>query len=365
MDAPLRILLLEDDPTIRAIAIPVLTRVPAAVTTAASVEEALALEAPFDAAVLDINLPDGEGFQVCKHLLRRPAPPAVLFLTTRDGVADRITAFAAGAVDYIIKPFSPEELIARVRVQAHREVERRALADAARAAEIRERARQDLADYIVHDLKTPLTSIMGTLSLLKESGDMPPKVLDRFIDNSSYAARFMLLLINDLLDLGRATDGRLPSTIAQVDLESLLSRLKGLFEPRLKFTGMSLETRLTPPMAFANSDYQLLFRALVNMTANAVKYGANGKEASVDVVLAAGRLRMSVSDRGPGIPDSEKPRLFNRFDRLGTGDAPEAIQGSGLGLAFCKAAATTLGGRVWVEDRPGGGSVFILDVPAD
>lgn len=365
METPLEVLLLEDDPTVRAIAERTLKSAPSVVTVATTVSEALALRRPFDAAVLDINLPDGDGFQVCKHLLANDNPPAVLFLTTRDAVADRVTAFAAGAVDYIIKPFSPEELIARVSVQARREVERRALARSARLAELRERARQDLADFIVHDLKTPLSSIMGTLALLKDSGGLPPEALSRFVDHSQYAARFMLLLINDLLDLSRSEDGRLPCSIAPVDLESLVSRIKGLFEVRMELNKIAFETSVVPAGAAVLSDYQLVFRSLVNLLANAVKYAGMGKTASLDVSVQDGRLRLAVADRGPGVPDSEKSRLFSRYDRLGMGDAPEAIQGSGLGLAFCKAAAATLGGRVWVEDRPGGGSVFVIDVPAE
>lgn len=365
MSTPLSVLLVEDDPTIRAIAVPILRSIPATVTVATSVAEAKALGTAFDAAVLDINLPDGDGFEVCKRLLEAAEPPAVLFLTNREGIADRVTAFEAGALDYILKPFSPEELIARVRVQAHREIERRSLAAAARAAELKERARQDLADYIVHDLKTPLSSIMGTLGLLKDEADLPREAFNRFLENSHYAAEFMLLLINDLLDMGRLEDGRLPRNIAPVALDDLLSRLSGLFEARLRHNDIVFKTSVEPPGARVMSDYQLLFRSLVNSTANALKYGARGKEAFVSIKLEKGLLRLTVGDRGPGVPDAQKERIFSRFDRLGRKDAPEAIQGSGLGLAFCRAAAKTLGGRIWVEDRPGGGSLFITEVPAE
>ena len=210
---------------------------------------------------------------------------------------------------------------------------------------------------IVHDLKAPLASIKGTLQLAVQHGLITEPAYQNLLVSAGTAAEFMLLMLNDLLDMGRAEAACLQPEFTPVNVETLAAKLKTLFQVHCRVRGVGLESKVAPDAAVVRSDAGLLFRILVNLVSNALKFSPRDSTVSVEASVKDGRQRFTVADRGPGVPDANKHRIFDKYVTASEG------QGTGIGLAFCRVAATALKGAIRVEDRPGGGSLFIVDLP--
>lgn len=351
-----RIVLLEDDPAVARAVSAGLCPLGAEVAVAPTVADLP--QGAADLFILDAELPDGDGFTVCGRLKAAAATAAipVIFLTRRDDVDSRLRAFAAGAQDYVTKPFSVEELAARVR--AHLELKGRHDRQAAELAELslRLRARQDMADMLVHDMRAPLSTVKMTLSMMVESGVITDAQYSRLARMADGAVDLALLMLNDLLDLGA---GKLAVEKGAVDLPALAERARALLEPQAAKRGQKLEARADAVKVVC--DEKLLFRVALNLLVNALKFSPPQTQVALRLSHAGGRLTLAVSDSGPGVPAAEKSSIFEMYTR---GSGAESAPGSGIGLSFCRLAAEALGGSIRVEDRPGGGSRFVLEVPA-
>jgi two-component system sensor histidine kinase/response regulator len=329
---------------------------PQIVGTAGEARRAFQAAKP-DMMIVDIGLPDGSGMDLVKSLGLGPESDIpFLFLTASRNLQTRLECFQLGAMDYIPKPFAVEELLARV--QAHLRVKRSRddLAQRNYELELRHRARQDLTDMIVHDLKTPLASIKGTLQLAMRHGLITEPAYQNLVASAGTAAEFMLLMLNDLLDMGRADASCLLPEIALVNLEILTAKLQTLFAAHCRLRGVSLEIKIAPEAALVSTDAGLLFRILVNLISNAIKVAPRESSVDLEASVLDGRPRFTVADRGPGVRDEDKPRIFDKY--------VSRTKSTGIGLAFCRVAVGALQGTIRVEDRPGGGSLFILDLPA-
>ncbi|MFI5361271.1 MAG: response regulator [Elusimicrobiota bacterium] len=358
-----KILVVEDDLDIQGFAKTVLAAEGFEVDACATAADAYALFArnPPDLVVIDIGLPDGSGLDVCRKLgagAKRRVP--FIFLTAEKDLDVRLEAFKIGAQDYIQKPFAVQELLARVKVHMSVQQSHDDLAKRNHDLELMARARQDMTDMIVHDLKTPLTSIKGTIDLIKMQGLISTKAYGALIDHAGTAADFMLLMVNDLLDIGHSEAKGLPVSIAEFELKPMFDKLTSLFSSRASRAGVALEFSNETPSV--SSDRNLLFRILVNLIGNAIKVSKKGNSIDVDVRRANGRLRVTVADRGTGVPHDLKQNIFDKYTTTDPGSYLED-GGSGIGLTFCRLAAQAMKGKIWVEDRPGGGSLFIVDLP--
>jgi two-component system sensor histidine kinase/response regulator len=358
-----RVLVIEDDPDIQGYCNTVLESAGFTVDSTNTVEGARRLygNKP-DLIVLDIGLPDGNGVDLMREWQKAGTTPPILFLTARGDMKTRLECFQQGAQDYLLKPFAAEELLARAKVhlqvkKSHDELLRRNY-----ELELVTRARQDMADMIVHDLKAPLTSIKGTLQLILAHGLISEEGYANLLQNAGSAADFMLLMLNDLLDVGQAETAGLKAELAPLEAPLLFEKLSALFSGRARLVGMELVARVAPGAERLRSDQNLLDRVSANLIANAMKASSQGAKIEIDAARAGDKYRLVVSDRGRGVPDAEKVKIFEKYVTTHRKGAPLET-GTGLGLAFCRVAAAALKGRIWVEDRDGGGSRFILELP--
>lgn len=358
-----RVLIVEDDPVVAKVVEQSIKRLPAVVRTTGTLAEARAAyaeETP-NLVLLDINLPDGVGYEFCRFAA--PNVP-VIIMTVRGALDDRIEGFRCGARDYVLKPFSVEELSMRASVHLGDAAGRKNLASVAREALLRERARQDLVDMVVHDLKVPLSSIKGTIELLRELGAVPDTRLAALLDNSARAGEQMLVMLNDFLDVSMLDRDALPVHLDEVEAGSILSRIVELFAPEVARGRLRLEAAADPAGLRLRTDATLLYRILFNLVSNAAKFSPPGALVEVTARGAAGRAVFTVSDRGAGVSDADKPRVFERdYDSAGL-MVSRRKAGTGVGLFFCALACKALGGRISVTDRPGGGAVFTVDIPS-
>jgi signal transduction histidine kinase len=357
-----RILIVDDDDLIQTLAKTALEGAGFRADACGTVQEALELvrQDPPDLLILDIKLPDGSGKDVCREFRKSGNDAPVLFLTAFRDLNTRLECFNLGAQDYLQKPFSIEELLARVNVhlgikKSHDDLMRKNY-----ELELRGRLRQDLTDMLVHDLRAPLTSIHGTLELIKMRGLISDGDYSRLLDCAGTAAEFMILMLNDLLDISQAEQARLEPQVEDVDVTQLCAKLQEIFATKCKRLSKPLEVRPCGALS-VRSDPSLLFRILVNLVSNALGMTRQGTSVEVECSQGPSGLRFTVMDRGPGVPDSEKARIFQKFvTKREPGNAFEKV-GCGIGLTFCRLAADALKARLWVEDREGGGSRFVFE----
>ncbi|MBI2387338.1 MAG: HAMP domain-containing histidine kinase, partial [Elusimicrobia bacterium] len=280
----------------------------------------------------------------------------------RGDLKTRLECFQKGATDYVHKPFAAEELLARAKVHLQVKKSHEELIKRNYELELVARARQDMTDMIVHDLKAPLTAIKGTLELIHARGLISQDNYVSLLSNAGSAADFMLLMLNDMLDLAQAKASGLKVAPAFIDPSLLLKKIETLFAGRMKLTGATVAMRVAPGVEKVRADQNLLYRILANLITNAMKAAPGPQPVEVDCGYNGVSARFIVSDRGPGVPDAEKKRIFEKYVTSGRKDSAMDT-GTGIGLSFCRAAVLAHKGRIWVEDRPGGGSRFVFELP--
>jgi signal transduction histidine kinase len=215
-----------------------------------------------------------------------------------------------------------------------------------------------------HELRAPATTLRASVEVLIDilAPHLSPDVR-RLLAYIERDAERLSTLIDDLLDINSIQAGRLRLRPAECDLRDVAEGAASAMEPMAYRQGQMLGLELPPEPVRGIVDAEMLGRALLNVVANACKYGRqNGGRVDVRLEIGPGEATFTVSDDGPGIPDADRERIFQRFYRAPTADG-RRVQGNGLGLALCRAVVEMHGGRVWVDGPPGTGSVFRIALP--
>ncbi|MDC2957098.1 sensor histidine kinase KdpD [Streptomyces gilvifuscus] len=258
-----------------------------------------------------------------------------------------------------VLPAEDRRVLAAFAAQAAVVLDRRRLleeADRARALDEGNRIRTALLAAVSHDLRTPLAGIKAAVSSLR-SDDVAWSEEDRaeLLEGIEEGADRLDHLVGNLLDMSRLQTGTVTPLIREVDLDEVVPMaLVGVDED-----GVRLDIPETLPMVAV--DAGLLERSMANLVENAVKYSPPGKPVLVAASALADRVEVRVVDRGPGVPDEAKERIFAPFQRYG--DAPRG-SGVGLGLAVARGFAEAMGGTLDAEDTPGGGLTMVLTLRA-
>jgi len=310
-----------------------------------------------DLVLLDMIMPKMDGVEVCRRLRELPglSDLPIIFVTGASGQDYVSRAFEMGAVDYVTKPFVAQELLARVRT--HVELKR-----ARDHLQGMLREREEITNVVAHDLKNPFTCIRFAAQMLRRSGDDATRrteLLQEIDDCTEESLRFIQRFLThtaegeylrqfktEPLDLRELADQaiRLQRSAAEVR------------EIRLR---LDVEERPAPIAA----DGMATRNVLQNLLSNAIRYSPAGEEVVVAVSAArTGGARCLVMDRGPGIAERDQKKLFQRFVRLAIA-RENAEYSTGLGLAIAKHDIARMGGHLWYELRPEGGSIFGFELP--
>jgi len=223
-----------------------------------------------------------------------------------------------------------------------------------------ERLRSTILSSISHDLRTPLTIILGAAGSLAESDHpMPAETRADLLAAISDGAERINRLVGNLLDMMRLESGMLPRK-EWLPVEELF--VSAISQTEKTLANHSVRVRLPKELPMLHADAMFMQQALVNLLENAAKYSPAGTEIEMSASAEPDSLVLSVADRGPGVPENLRQSIFEKFVR-----GPNAIHltGAGLGLAICRAIAAAHGGRAWVENRPEGGSIFRLALPRE
>jgi two-component system sensor histidine kinase KdpD len=242
-------------------------------------------------------------------------------------------------------------------------LERAQLADEARRSQLlveTEQLRNSLLSSVSHDLRTPLGVVTGaTSSLLDEHGPRDPVVRRELLQTAHEEALRLNRLVSNLLDMTRLEAGALKVRKELQPLEEVVGAALGRLEDRL--TGREVTTSLPPDLPLVPFDSALIEQVLINLLENATKYSPPKSAIEVAADVDGGSVEVAVSDRGPGVGEEDVERVFEKFYRVRAGEGG----GAGLGLAICRGIVVAHGGRIWVENREGGGATFRFTLPLE
>lgn len=231
----------------------------------------------------------------------------------------------------------------------------RSLMDKEREAE---RTKNELITNVAHDLRTPLTSIIGYLELLSGKVAIPPEMQKKYIDIAYAKSKRLEKLIEDLFGFTKMNYGKVSMHVSKVDVVKLLSQLLEEFYPSFMDKNLSYELKSNVPAQIITADGNLLARLFDNLINNAIKYGADGKRVLVNIHASESVVAISVTNFGYVIPEEELPLIFNKFYRVEQSRSTHT-GGTGLGLAIAKNIVDMHGGTISVASDLNG-TVFTV-----
>ncbi len=359
-------------------------------TTAVAVDGVGALEfvkkRQPDLILLDIMMPEMDGFEVCRRLKADPETReiSVIFLTAQTDMEDTVKGFAVGGVDYVTKPFQKEELLARVRthitlrhsqkqlgeqnLQLQQEIVERKqveeeLRNAKEAAEAANLTKSEFLATISHELRTPLTSIQGALGLILGgvAGQLPEKAA-ALIEIAHRNSDRLVRLINDILDIEKIEAGKMVFNLQRYDLVPLIEQAVETNKTYAEKFGVTLVFQVPAADADALVDADRFAQVMANLLSNAAKFSPENGSVEISLRQTEDRIRVAVADHGPGIAEEFRPQLFEKFCQADSSDTRQK-GGTGLGLTICKAIVERMSGKIGYETETGGGTTFYVDLP--
>ncbi len=319
---------------------------------------------PLDLILLDIMMPEMDGYEVCKRLKANETTQKipVIFISAMDEVNDETKGFDVGAVDYIIKPFSPAIVKARVKTHIELGAARRGLEKQNEQLQSILKLREDMANMIVHDMRNPVGAIMGYSDLLIMKQCISLQYL-KYIQNIQKQAHQLNTFLNDMLIMAKTEKTQLVLNRSSIDLGAIFHSLEGVHAVTADSRGIKLIIESPQNSHQLSLDIKLFQRVLDNLIANALKFSPSESKVTVRTEYPESgtpKVRIQVIDEGRGIAKDDQERIFNKFEvvELKNKNIPQ----TGFGLAFCKTVVEAHGGHIFVTDNTPMGSIFNIEL---
>ncbi|MBE3590627.1 MAG: sensor histidine kinase KdpD [Firmicutes bacterium] len=285
------------------------------------------------------------------------------YLPLRGGKGVLGTLAVAGVGEAEIQSPGHRRVLDALAAQVATAIERAQLAEEARRAQLAseaERLYAILLNSVSHDLRTPLATIIGALSALTRAKHTPADPeWSELLETAREEADRLNRLVGNLLDITRLQAGRPQLLLDWCDLEDVVSHALEQMTPYLKDRPVRVLSDAGLPLVRA--DQGLMTQVLINLLDNAAKYSPPGSPIEISLRKGNGEVHVQIADRGQGIPEQHRERVFEKFYRV---EQPGSPPGTGLGLAICKTAVEAHGGHIWLEPRPRGGTVVTFSLPA-
>jgi signal transduction histidine kinase len=333
----------------------------------------------FSLVLMDIRMPGMNGLEVLKRIREAGLDTAVIMMTAHDSENLVVECMTSGAVDYVSKPFSLDDMLQRV----NRAIENRQMQ---LSKDRLEQEKEDFFFMLSHDLKNPITAVIGSIDIMRE-GRLGPVNAEQgeYLQSAIDSCNEVVAMIDNLLDVQRFETGKMPVVIRPHNPVAIARTAVERFSKAAEYEGIALTMdcdRDTPEIAV---DRSLINRVLANLLVNSIKFTPSGGKIILSCCCirssAAQRLRipvyfvppagftnrkcfvrLSVKDTGNGIPHEDLDQIFERYTQSHNATARER-GGAGLGLAFCKMAVESFNGIIWAESEAGEGSEFIILLP--
>jgi signal transduction histidine kinase len=342
----------------------------------------------YDVCLLDYHLGGRDGLELLRDARQGGYLTPMIMLTGHGDREVDLEAMAAGAADYLYKARTDAALLERsirysidrtrmmetlrkneARIAALYQQEQEHSRELERAYDNLRRAesvRDDLTHMIVHDLRSPLTTIMVNIQLVSkaldnsQSGSEPP----HYLANARTAANRMMWMIDDLLNVSRLEAGELQLTLKPIYLPAFLAEKQETYLALVAEEGKTLTIHAPADLPTVVADAELLGRVFDNLIDNAIKYTRAGGHIDITAEARDRKMTIRVSDDGEGILPRDHNRIFDKFVQGTTSDSRMPRHGTGLGLAFCRLAIMAHGGTIMASGEPGRGATFTITLPA-
>lgn len=336
--------------------------------TASSGREALKIikETPPDLILLDIMMPDMDGYEVAKELsaTENYSEIPIIFLSALNSSEDIVKGFKLGAADYVSKPFNKDELLIRVNHQISLIAAKRTISK--QTEELRKTilGRDKLYSVIAHDLRSPVASIRMVMNALvfnisKES--IAPDMYE-LLTMANRLTDECYILLDNLLKWTKSQTGKLQTVFQDgVDLNDLINGVLEVTRSVAELKNITVNYSDCDP-TIVRIDIDMIKTVLRNLLSNAIKFSHEGSPIELTVLNEAERVIISVKDSGTGISEEHQENLFKvdvHYTSFGTNNE----EGSGLGLLICKDFIERNGGELWFESKQGEGSIFSFSIP--
>lgn len=327
----------------------------------------------------DIKMPGMDGVSLLKRIRESDLACSVIIMTAHGNEDLAVECMKAGAVDYFAKPFSLDDMLQRV--------ERALVYHRTLLANTRlEQERSDFFAMLSHDLKNPITAVIGSIDIMREGrlGPVNSEQVD-YLQAAIDSCNDVVAMIDNLLDVQRFEAGRMPVLLRPFDPGVLATQAIERFRRAAEYQEIRLESALPGKLPEVAVDRGLMMRVFANLLVNALKFTPEGGTITltghclssseinrVRIPVYADRpagfatvgcfIRLSVKDTGNGIPHDDLGRIFERYIQSGNASGREK-GGAGLGLAFCKMAVESFNGIIWAESEDDQGSEFVILLP--
>lgn len=311
---------------------------------------------PPDLVLLDVLMPDMDGFEVCRRLRENPETSSlpVIFVSAANDTGAIVRGLKAGGVDYITKPFNKTELLARVRNQV--ELKRTRETSAKILHE-----REKIISMVAHDLKNPLGAIRFSAQTLAELRPEQKEAASELIQHIVTTCDQVVSFVDRFLSRRAqeaALERQMPVRISTDQIRDMITA----WQNTARRKRITLDVSAPASLGYIRGDLLSLGQILDNLMSNAVKFSPQGGQISVELLVNARHLVIAIRDEGPGFTESDQARMFQDYMRLSA--RPTGGESStGLGLAIAKRGADRMGAGLHIENRADGrGAVARLEL---
>jgi CheY-like chemotaxis protein len=319
----------------------------------------------FDLILLDIVLPDIDGFEVCSHLKANYSTQdiPIIFLTAKKEKDSIIQGFQLGAVDYIPKPFSKEELLARVNLHLTLRKTQEELIHSKELAEAASKAKAIFLANISHEIRTPMNGIIGMIDILKRTNLSQEQ--HEYIDIIGISGENLLMIINDVLDFSKIEAGQITFEKIQFSLHDEVEEVIKILRYKALQKNLELSYNIQSEVPeFLLGDPLRLKQILINLCNNSLKFTSKGF-VKIEVKLvkmeeSKVRIHIEVQDTGIGISAENQSKLFKSFSQADV-STTRKFGGTGLGLAISKNLVEMMNGNIGIISEEGKGAIFHFD----
>jgi len=372
-----RILVVDDEESVRTLLKRTLTEAGYDVVTAANGQEALDKVSQLQVRVVlsDIKMPGISGIEVLRKLTADYPDICVIMATAVTDTQTAIDIMKLGAYDYISKPFNQDDLLMRVRKAIEKlELEEKIkestaeLEVAMRSAHVANQAKSDFLASMSHELRTPLTSILGLSEVLQEEyfGKLNSKQKE-YLNDIHESGQHLLLLINDILDIAKIEAGKMELELGPVVVKELLENSLIMIKEKAGKHNIKLDVDLAPEIKGLKiqADERKLKQIIFNLLSNAVKFTPDGGRIQLSASCEDEKLAVAVTDTGIGISLEKQEKVFEEFYQVEAG-LKDKTPGTGLGLPLSRKMVEMHGGEIWCESEgEGKGSRFVFTIPLE
>ena len=315
-----------------------------------------------DLILLDINMPDLNGYQVCEQLKadEKTREIPVIFISALDDVFDKVKAFQVGGVDYISKPFQGEEVMARIENQLTICRQKKQLQNEIKERQKTEETLEIYLHAVSHDLRNPVIGMSMILNnLIKNSQGETKEVSRKILQQMANSCDRQLTLIDSLVETRQNDLWGVSLELNPLSLYEIGQQIGQEWELRLKENQATLINNFSPDLPLVNADAHHLWRVFENLLANALKHNPQGIIITFSARLEGNYLRCTIADNGVGISETQRKQLFDRYQR---GNNNNQIS-LGLGLYLCRQIIHAHGGEIGIMNNDEKGSQFWFTLP--